>query len=141
MAIARDVMFVRIKPHNPRKGYRLRRYLVFGMKFEEEKGWYKIDRVVKYAGEKIDIIAYLEEVRNSETDPDSALAFDITDEAGAKAIDAKEKKDREKRAAATEPNASQAIDLTASDVQVGESKIVSSVRRGRSVRAARPEEV
>lgn len=133
-----NTIFVRIKPHNPKKGHRLRRFLVFGLKFEEEKGWYKINRTVTHGGSKVDVAGYLAEVRNSEMDEDSALAFDLVDtQAEALAIDAKEKKAAEKRASAAEPNAAQAIDLTSSDVQAGETKIISSVakRRARSVRA------
>lgn len=141
-----DIIFVRIKPHNPRKGYRLRRYLVFGMKFEEEKGWYRINSAVNYGGQQIDVAAYLGEVRNSEIDEDSALAFDIATEAEAKAIDAREKKAREKKASAAEPNASAAIDLTSNEVSgstMGSTQEAAAKKRRapRSVRAATQDEV
>ena len=39
-----EVIFVRIKPRNARKGLRMRRYRVFGLQFNEAQGWYRVSR-------------------------------------------------------------------------------------------------
>lgn len=146
-------IFVRIKPHNPKRGHRLRSFLVFGLKFEEKKGWYQIKRLHRYTDgvlddqkqkiyKVVDVAEYLAEVRNSETDEDSALAFDIATREEASRIQAAEKKraDAERRKSVEDANIEDAIDLTGgandltlSDVRGG-TESATKKRRARSVR-------
>lgn len=81
--------FVRLKPYNGRTHVK-RTHTVFGIKFQEANGWYKVDD---------DVAEYLTTVKMFDHGPDaefSADAFDVVDTLdAAKQIDAKEKaKDR-----------------------------------------------
>jgi hypothetical protein len=71
----------RIKPRDPTHGHVLRRYSYRGAKFEEGKGWYRVNK---------EVAEYLRSVPQQAHDPRSPLAFDVCTEAEAKAIDAKE---------------------------------------------------
>ena len=77
-----QTLLVRLKPYDPRRGFVLRRYTYRGIKFHEERGWYRVDKEV---GE------YLRSVRQVPGDEHSPLAFDCCTEADAKGVDAKEK--------------------------------------------------
>jgi hypothetical protein len=77
-----ETLLVRLKPHDPRRGHRLRRYTYRGIKFQEERGWYRVDKAVA---------DYLREVRQVATDEHAPLAFDVCTADEAKALDAKEK--------------------------------------------------
>lgn len=85
--------FVRLKRFNG-KQHVLRRYTVFGIKFEESKGWYEVDD---------DVAAYLEKIKQREGSPDSefsADAFDVCDTLEeAMGIDEAEKKKAERKLA------------------------------------------
>lgn len=85
--------FARLKPHNG-KTHLLRSYTVFGIKFEEAKGWYKVDD---------DVAEYLSTVKQITDGPDaefSADAFDIVDSLDdAKRIDQREKQKAVRKAA------------------------------------------
>lgn len=123
--------YVRLKPFNVKKGNKLRRFLVFGYKFLEERGWYKIPRKTDHQKmpatavsppvfEEVDVIEYLREVHNDNEDPDSPLAFDIVDTLKeAQEIDKREAK--AKAAKEKRPGAEAAADLTAGRRAVGES--------------------
>lgn len=118
MGVAKDeTVLVRIKPHNPKRGYRLRRYLVYGMKYEERLGWYRIKRVIRQGGQVIDVAAYLKQIRNDENDNESPLAFDVCSQEEATVIEEREKKERARKASAKKPRASEPIDLTSSEVR------------------------
>ena len=41
-----DTLLVRLKPYDPRRGHVLRRYTYAGIKFQEERGWYRVERPV-----------------------------------------------------------------------------------------------
>ncbi len=111
-----DVLWIRIKPFNPRKGYRLKRYMVFGTRFEEERGWYKISATVTATvadvKQQVDVRSFLSEIRNG--GEDSKLAFDICTEAEAKAISLAERKAKEAEAQAPVSNP---VDLTSAEVR------------------------
>ena len=77
-----DSLLVRLKPYDPRRGHRLRRYTYRGIKFQEERGWYRVDKAVA---------DYLREVRQVATDEHAPLAFDVCTADEAKTLDAKEK--------------------------------------------------
>lgn len=112
-----ETVLVRIKPHNPRRGYKLRKYLVYGMKYEEKAGWYKINKYMRQGGKTIDVGQYLSEVRNDSNDPESPLAFDVCTKEEASSIEAKEKKEKERKASAAQPRAADPVDLTTADVR------------------------
>lgn len=59
---------VRIRPHNPRIGHVVKQYTAFGIRFEEAKGWYKVDPKVA---------EYLSDVRMQDGDDQSPLMFDV----------------------------------------------------------------
>lgn len=82
--MAKQVMHVRLKPYEPRRGHVLRRYSYGGIKFHEERGWYRVDK---------DVADYLRTVRQVHGDEFSALAFDVCTEAEAQAIEAAETND------------------------------------------------
>lgn len=99
-----DVLWVRLKPYNEKKGYKLKRYLAFGLRFDEPEGWYKMRRTITLASPEgnrdVDLGAYLRSVRNDNDDLDSPLAFDVMSEAEARQLDADERKAAELRAKA-----------------------------------------
>jgi hypothetical protein len=76
-----DTLLVRLKPFDPRRGHVLRRYTYAGIKFQEERGWYRVEKPVA---------EYLRGVRETPTDRYSPLAFDVCTEAEAKALETTE---------------------------------------------------
>jgi hypothetical protein len=93
-----ETYLVRLKPHDPRRGFVLRRYTFRGIKFHDERGWYKVDKTV---GD------YLRRVRQVPDDEHAPLAFDVCTEDEAKSLDA-----REKEAAADRKNATDDIKVS-----------------------------
>ena len=77
-----ETIFVRLKPYDPRRGHVLRRYTYRGIKFQEERGWFRVPK---------DVADYLRAVHQVPGDEHSPLAFDCCTEAEAKGLDAKEK--------------------------------------------------
>ena len=88
-----ETLLVRLKPHDPRRGYKLRRYTYRGIKFQEERGWYRVDK---------DVADYLREVRQVHSDEHAPLAFDVCTADEAKALDSKEKDDATARKTAND---------------------------------------
>lgn len=90
---------VRIKKHNG-KTHVLKTYTVFGIKFDESKGWYEVDD---------DVAEYLASVKQVADGPDaeySAPAFDIAEsKQEALAIEEREKKIAQRRTADQANNA------------------------------------
>jgi hypothetical protein len=107
---------VRLKPYNPRRGCVMRKYThgPTNKKFEEAHGWYLVDDGLAHE---------LENVHQIARDPDSPLAFDVTDLRGAKAIDAAEKKAKEKK------DSTDATDLTTRDLRSGTDRSPADERR------------
>jgi hypothetical protein len=110
-------LWVRLKPRNEKKGIKLRRYLAFGMRFDEASGWYIVDStLVLQDGRQVNVGEYLRNVRNDNEDEDSPLAFDVMTEQEARALDARERKAAEVRATAMDarpvlPSAMTSADL------------------------------
>lgn len=77
-----DTVLVRLKPYDPRRRHLLRRYTYRGLKFHEERGWYRVHCSV---GD------YLKTVRQVFGDVYSPLAFDVCTEDEAKALEGQEK--------------------------------------------------
>ncbi len=94
---AEKYMCVRLKRYAPKKGNKLQRYTVFGMKFLEEAGWYKVHTSVVFAGKKIDLKGYLENVLQDNDDPESPFAFDVVTPAEAERINKKEEEAERRR--------------------------------------------
>ncbi|CAM4540544.1 hypothetical protein [Myxococcus xanthus] len=76
-----NTYLVRLKAYDARRGHVLRRYTYAGIKFQEERGWYRVEKPVA---------DYLRTVRQLPGDAYSPLAFDVSTDAEAKAIDAAE---------------------------------------------------
>ncbi|RJS14136.1 hypothetical protein DRW03_35430 [Corallococcus sp. H22C18031201] len=74
-------LLVRLKSYDARRGHVLRRYTYAGIKFQEERGWYRVAKPVA---------DYLRTVHQLPSDTYSPLAFDVCTEAEAKALDATE---------------------------------------------------
>jgi hypothetical protein len=79
-----ETLLVRLKSYDPRRGQVLRRYTYDGIKFQPERGWYRVERSVA---------DYLRTVRQQPSDQFSPLAFDVCTDAEAKALEAAEAAD------------------------------------------------
>jgi hypothetical protein len=88
-----ETMLVRLKPLDPRRGHLLRRYTYQGIKFHEERGWYRVAKAVA---------DYLRSVHQQPGDPHSPLAFDVCSEDEAKATEAREKEAQNARKTAAD---------------------------------------
>jgi len=86
-------MLVRLKPYDPRRGHLLRRFTYRGIKFQVERGWYRVEEPVA---------DYLREVRQVSSDEHSPLAFDVCSEAEARSVEEKETEAANTRKAATD---------------------------------------
>lgn len=87
--MATQTMLVRLRPYNPKRGCLLRRFTYRGIRFMEDRGWYRVDE---------EIAGYLRGVRQVDSDPDSSLAFDVCTEEEARALEEKERKEKRRRA-------------------------------------------
>ncbi len=76
-----ETSLVRLKPHDPRRGHVLRRFSYRGIKFHEERGWYRVEKAV---GD------YLGGVHQVAGDEHSSLAFDVCTAQEALALDARD---------------------------------------------------
>jgi hypothetical protein len=93
-----ETFLVRLKAYDPRRGHVLRRFTYRGIKFHEERGWYRVDKSVA---------DYLRGVRQRTGDEHSPLAFDVCTEEEAKGLDT-----REKEAAAARKKAADVIEVS-----------------------------
>ena len=76
-----QTLLVRLKPYDPRRGCVLRRYTYRGIKFHDERGWYRVDK---------EVADYLRGVRQVPGDAHAPLAFDVCTDDEAKALDAEQ---------------------------------------------------
>ena len=76
-----QTLLVRLKPYDPRRGHVLRRYTFAGIKFQHDRGWYRVEEPVG---------AYLKGVRQVNGDEYSQLAFDVCTEQEAKELETSE---------------------------------------------------
>lgn len=86
-------MLVRLKAYDPRHGCVLRRYTYRGIKFQQERGWYRVTEAVA---------DYLRTVRQDGADPQSPEAFDVCSDVDAKAAEVAEKESAAVRKGATD---------------------------------------
>jgi hypothetical protein len=91
--IPQETLLVRLKPHEPRRGHVLRRFTYAGIKFHEERGWYRVSR---------DIAAYLKTVHQVPGDTYTPAAFDVCTDEEARQIDAREESESKVRKSATD---------------------------------------
>jgi|WetSurMetagenome_2_1015567.scaffolds.fasta_scaffold201095_3 hypothetical protein len=116
-------LFIRIHPHQPQRGFRSARLSIYGYLFQEKLGWYR-------ATFNDSQWAYLRNMRNDESNPDSPRVFQIVDEAGKRALEEEER--REKIQALSQSHDS-IVDLTTHDLR-GDAPTV-RVERARATRA------
>jgi len=132
-----DTMLVRLKPYDPRRGFVLRRYTYLGIKFHEERGWYRVDKPVA---------DYLRTVREEPDEEYTPLAFDVCTDAEAQALDAKETDEAKVRRAAadevklsaarTEASASMSA-LTTADLEPAKAPSSASTSAGADTKGAK----
>ncbi len=92
-----EVLLVRLKPFNPRRGYVLKTYVdgPSGAVFKEERGWYEVPAAL---GEK------LRDVTSKPENTDSPAAFDVCTKEEAVALERRIRRQQQERAIATDPN-------------------------------------
>ena len=74
-----ESMLVRLKSYDVRRGHVLRRYTYASIKFQEERGWVRVEKPVA---------DYLRTVHQLPGNPHSPLAFDVCTDEEAKALEA-----------------------------------------------------
>jgi hypothetical protein len=84
---------VRLKPYDPRRGHVLRRYTYKGIKFSDDRGWYKVTKAVA---------DYLRDVHQEAGNEHSPPAFDVCSEAEAQEINAREHEETNPRKGAAD---------------------------------------
>lgn len=88
-----ETLLVRLKAYDPRRGHVLRRYTFAGIKFHEERGWYRVTR---------DVGDYLRTVRQVAEADYSPPAFDVYTDEEARAVDTREEAENKVRRAAVD---------------------------------------
>ena len=109
--------FVRIHPRAPKKGYRARIHSVYGIPFDEARGWYEVSF-------RADQLRLLKNIRNETDNPDSKPVFQVCTMEERKQIEADEKR-------AKEPQGEQvaAVDLNKAE---NDSRYLEDRSRGRN---------
>jgi hypothetical protein len=93
MSTNTNTYLVRLRPHDPRRGHVLRRYTYKGIKFDSDRGWYKVTKAVA---------DYLRTVHQETGNEHSPLAFDVCTETQAQEIDAREHEETNPRKGAAD---------------------------------------
>jgi len=75
------MQYIRIHPHNPQKGFKVKRFGYRGMRFSVEKGWYQVTD--EFAEEVKDFTQNL-------NDPDSKPLFQVASEEEARKLSMKD---------------------------------------------------
>jgi hypothetical protein len=88
-----ETLLVRLKAFDPRRGHVLRRFTYSGIKFQPERGWYRVEKQVA---------EYLRGVHQQPSDAYTPLAFDVCTDAEAKALDAAEAEETQVKKAASD---------------------------------------
>ena len=88
-----ETRLVRLKPHDPRRGHVLRRFSYQGIKFHDDRGWYRVEKSVA---------DYLGKVHQVPGEGHTPLAFDVCTPKEAEALDENEKKEASPRKSATD---------------------------------------
>jgi hypothetical protein len=104
-AVAKEHVWVRIKPYNERRHQLLRRFSIYGMRFEEARGWYIVPSEIELAnGKVVNLAEVLRNKRVDNEDANSPLAMDVMTEQEAKSLDEAQRKEAEERKAALDAN-------------------------------------
>lgn len=117
-----ETMLVRLKPFDTRRGHVLRRYTYAGIKFHDERGWYRVDKAVA---------EYLRSVRQIPGNDLTPPAFDVCTEDEAKALESREENDARVRRSAAD-----AVPLTAARAESIEGAVTTSDLARSASRAA-----
>jgi hypothetical protein len=88
-----ETLLVRLKPYDARRGFVLQRFTYAGIKFQPERGWYRVEKSVA---------DYLRTVRQQDADPFSPLAFDVCTDEEAKALETTETEESKVHRSATD---------------------------------------
>ena len=88
-----ETMLVRLKSFDPRRGHIVRRFTYAGIKFHEDRGWYRVEK---------NVADYLRTARQVAGDDVTPLAFDVCSEEKAKALDVREESEAKVRKAAAD---------------------------------------
>jgi hypothetical protein len=88
-----ETMLVRLKAFDPRRGHVLRRFVYKGIRFQVERGWYRVPAPVA---------EHLRTVRQVDTNLHAPAAFDVCTDAEAQRLDA-EAEARARAIKATDP--------------------------------------
>ncbi len=122
-----ETLLVRMKPYDPQRGFVLRRFTYRGVRFQPERGWYRVQK---------DVGEYLKGVRQG-PERHAPLAFDVCTEEEATTLEARER-------AEANPKKSVTDELTLSPARAEEGLVAdalaapredeSTPRRGRKER-------
>ncbi len=74
----------RLKPCDPKRGFVLKRYSYRGIKFQEDRGWLRVD---------LETATYLEGLHQIAGDPHSPAAFDVCTDEEARKLEQQEAKE------------------------------------------------
>ena len=88
-----ETLFVRLKPYDPRRGHVIQRYIFGGIKFQVDRGWYRVTR---------DTAETLRGLHQCAYDDHSPAAFDICTLQEAQRLDAEELEPQARRRRASE---------------------------------------
>lgn len=139
-----EKMLVRLKPYNPKRGFKVRRYIVSSarLRLDVDRGWYEVDAALALK---------LSQLRQESTDPDSPPLCDVCTREEAIALEEREK-EAEERASARRPHSEvrvhsptrrNAPDLTTRDLPKNQDEpppsVAGSRARGASARKPRSE--
>lgn len=100
-------MLARLKPYNPKRGFKIKRFSVHGIRFDVGGKWYRVDPHVA---------DYLKTVKNDNNDPDSPFAFDVCTEEEAKTL-MQDERDAQLRAGIVEMPRPVLQDVTAAGIK------------------------
>jgi hypothetical protein len=100
-------MLARLKPYNPKRGFKIRRFSVHGIRFDVGGKWYVVDPHVA---------EYLKTVKNDNNDPDSPFAFDVCTEEAAKTL-MQDEREVQLRAGIVEMPRPVLLDMTADGIK------------------------
>jgi hypothetical protein len=99
-----ETMMVRLKSYDPARGIVMRRYTYAGIKFQPERGWYRVEKSVA---------EYLKNIRQDPADPHTPLAFDVMTDDEARALESREQQSQRRSAGDVVPVSPARVDLRA----------------------------
>ena len=88
--MSQKTRLARLKKHDPKRGYVLKRFTYRGVKFHVERGWVRVDE---------ETAKYLEGVHQIPGNTHTPLAFDVCTDEEAKKLEEREEKEEERKKA------------------------------------------